>query len=80
MTKNRKCVENILLCKFATVCAAKKILANQTLRFTPLRSYNDPFEGENAYIFTCDSFMQVCVVDENGNTRTLAHSPDMEVP
>jgi hypothetical protein len=46
----------ITLFKFLTAEGAQALLRSQTLKFTPLRDYNDPFEGENMFEFTLDPY------------------------
>lgn len=71
--------EFVTLFKFLDAKGAKALLENQTLKFTPLRKYNDPFEGENTYEFGLDvPTGNVVLNDREGKLRTLGHEPDME--
>lgn len=73
-----KAETTITLYKFVTVKSASAILTNQTLRFTPLHEYNDPFEGENSYEFELNSSSKVVLIGKTGSYKTLRHQPDME--
>lgn len=68
--------QRIRLYKFTTTDTAKNILLSQSLRFTPLLDYNDPFEGENVFR-TISKSGQVVAVGADGVTRLLEHSPNM---
>jgi len=70
--------DRIRLYKYVPAEGARQILTNQSLRFTPLQEYNDPFEGENVYQFTLDGNGNVSVIDAEGKFRSLRHCPDLQ--
>ena len=68
----------IRLFKYLTVDSSKLVLQNQTLRFSPLSSFNDPFEGENIFSFEVDPTTGcVEVMGEDGKMLKLGHEPNL---
>jgi hypothetical protein len=71
--------ERVTLFKFLTAQGAKKLLESQTLKFTPLGEYNDPFEGDAIFDFALDPETgNVSLLGQDAQHRTLDHGPDLE--